>query len=124
MKKMLLPLILAVLLSACTDSTTSSDSAREAASAAAEAEAAANAAVAAASPESKPRRLTPEEDKQGKEMIALLLNLNSLLCAEVVEVNPLKVRPGVLEVKCIEYRGGTATKNYIVDTNDGSAFPQ
>ena len=61
-----------------------------------------------------------EED--GKTF-GLILNLNSLLCAKVVRVCPLQVRDA-LEVTCVEYRGGTATKTYIVDTKTATAFEQ
>lgn len=126
--------IAAVILTACSGSSEPSSVATEASAAADAAEAAgkidtaqvmadqaaanADAAMAAADESAAPSKA------EADEAIALLLNLNQLLCAEVVEVNPLKVRPGVLEVKCIEYRGGSATKNYIVDTNNGTAFAQ
>ena len=86
--------------------------------------AAADATEAVAAPPPVSHNSLASRNGKDEEALALLLNLNSLLCAKVVEVNPLKVRPGVLEVKCIEYRGGTATKNYIVNTNNGTAFPQ
>ncbi len=56
------------------------------------------------------------------EKFGLILNLNSLLCAKVVKVCPLKV--GALEVTCIEYRGGSVTKTYIIDVKTASAFEQ
>ncbi|HEY0662164.1 MAG TPA: hypothetical protein VGD21_12695 [Lysobacter sp.] len=61
-------------------------------------------------------------NREDGEKFATILNLNGLLCAKTVEVCPLKV--DALEVTCIEYRGGKATKTYIIDTKNGSAFPQ
>ena len=60
---------------------------------------------------------------ESSEQFGLILNLNHLLCAKVVRVCPLKVKDA-LEVTCIEYRGGHATKTYIVDINTASAFEQ
>jgi hypothetical protein len=60
---------------------------------------------------------------ESSETFGLILNFNHLLCAKVVRVCPLKVKDA-LEVTCIEYRGGNATKTYIVDVNTASAFEQ
>lgn len=57
------------------------------------------------------------------ETFGLILNMNSLLCAKVVRVCGLKVE-NALEVTCIQYRGGSATKTYIVDVATASAFEQ
>jgi hypothetical protein len=57
-----------------------------------------------------------------KEQTALILNLNGLLCAEVVDIRPLKVSKDVYEVECIEYRGGKARKTYIMDAAKGTAW--
>ena len=57
-----------------------------------------------------------------KEMTALILNMNGLLCAEVVDIRPLKVRKGTYEVECIEYRGGKGRKTYIMDAAKGTAW--
>lgn len=57
-----------------------------------------------------------------KEMTAMVLNLNGLLCAKVVDIKPLQVRPNVYEVTCIEYRGGSGTKTYIMDASKGTAW--
>lgn len=66
---------------------------------------------------------TPSVDKDDlKKITALVLNLNGLLCAEVVNIRPLKVRPDVYEVTCIEYRGGSATKAYIMDAANKTAW--
>lgn len=55
------------------------------------------------------------------EQIAGVLNLNGLLCARVVNVSPLQVRPNTYEVTCIEYRGGSGTVHYILDAGNGTA---
>lgn len=52
-----------------------------------------------------------------------MLNLNGLLCAEVIDIRPLQVRQEVHEVTCIEYRGGRARKTYHLDINTGKAWP-
>lgn len=57
-----------------------------------------------------------------KEMTALILNMNGLLCAEVVEIRPLKVQKDTYEVECIEYRGGKVRKTYIMDASKGTAW--
>jgi hypothetical protein len=54
------------------------------------------------------------------EEVALQINLSGNLCAEVVSVSELSVGGGgVFEVVCIEYRGGSSTVTYIIDTRDG-----
>ena len=58
-----------------------------------------------------------------KELIASGLNLNGLLCAEIVEINPLKLN-GKFEIVCVAYRGGTSTKSYIIEAFKGTAFEQ
>lgn len=63
------------------------------------------------------------ESVQAKELAATMLNLNKLLCATVVEIRPLAVNPDVHEVTCIEYRGGSATKTYHLDSKTGKAWP-
>jgi len=52
------------------------------------------------------------------ESVALAINLTGQLCAEIVSVKPLEVGGGssVFEVVCIEYRGGSATVTYLIDT--------
>lgn len=57
-----------------------------------------------------------------KEQTATLLNLNGLLCAEVIDIKPLKVKQDVYEVTCIEYRGGSGTKTYLMNTTKGTAW--
>lgn len=58
------------------------------------------------------------------ETIATAINLNGLLCAKVTRVQPLKVNDSTFEVTCIEYRGGSGTVRYIVNTDTGVAFKQ
>lgn len=60
--------------------------------------------------------------KEAKELAALMLNLNKLLCAEVVEIRPLKVQQNIHEVTCIEYRGGSGKKTYLIDIEKGTAW--
>ena len=59
---------------------------------------------------------------KARELAALMLNMNGLLCAKVVEIRPLKVRKEIHEVRCVEYRGGTGQKTYILDSNTGQAW--
>ena len=56
------------------------------------------------------------------EVIATVLNLNGLLCARVVAVEPLRVSSDAFEVTCVEYRGGTGTVRYIVNAANGTAY--
>ncbi|MDD2725325.1 MAG: hypothetical protein PHH59_15065 [Methylovulum sp.] len=58
-----------------------------------------------------------------KEMVKGGLNLNSLLCAEIVRILPLELL-GKYEVTCVAYGGGSAQKIYIVDALNGRAFEQ
>lgn len=58
-----------------------------------------------------------------KEMVKGGLNLNSLLCAEIVRILPLELS-GKYEVTCVAYGGGNAQKTYIVDSLSGRAFEQ
>ena len=55
------------------------------------------------------------------EQVATILNLNGLLCARVVEMRLLPLGK-MYEVTCIAYRGGSATKSYVLNMEDGSAF--
>ncbi|WP_289022485.1 hypothetical protein [Desulfobacter postgatei] len=55
------------------------------------------------------------------EMVATGLNLNGHLCAELVDVSPLKVQ-STYEATCIAYRGGTAKKQYVINALKGVAF--
>lgn len=55
------------------------------------------------------------------DMIALLLNKNDLLCAEVLGFTALKQKD-VYEVECIQFRKGKGRKTYILDMATGSAW--
>lgn len=63
-----------------------------------------------------PDRAPTREDL--KKAVALAANLNGLLCAEVKDVRPLQ-KQDVYEVTCVVYRGGSATKAYVLDTSGG-----
>lgn len=54
---------------------------------------------------------------------ATIINLNRHLCARVTNISQLRVRQGVYEVTCVEYRGGTGTVRYLLDAPDGIASP-
>ena len=56
-----------------------------------------------------------------KILTATILNLNGLLCAEVTDIRPLEIK-NTFEVACIIYRGGTATKTYIMNAAEGTAW--
>ncbi len=58
-----------------------------------------------------------------KQTVALILNLNGHLCAKVIDISPLKIK-NQYEVICVANRGGSATKNYILNAADGTAFEQ
>lgn len=53
------------------------------------------------------------EDDADKAL-RLFINLTGNLCAKVVSVHKLEV-PDYFEVRCIEYRGGTGTVDYLVN---------
>lgn len=53
------------------------------------------------------------EDDTDKAL-RLFINLTGNLCARVVSVHKLEV-PDYYEVRCIEYRGGTGTVDYLVN---------
>ena len=55
------------------------------------------------------------------KMMATFLNLKGHLCAKVVNVSKLSI-PDTYEVRCIEYRGGSGTVDYIVNVKSGEAF--
>lgn len=46
--------------------------------------------------------------------LALFINLTGNLCAKVLSVQKLDL-PDYFEVRCIEYRGGTGTVDYLVN---------
>lgn len=60
------------------------------------------------------------DQEKAKEMLATLLNLQGFLCAKVTNVHPLEL-PKHYEVRCIEYRGGSGTVDYIVNLETGRA---
>ena len=61
------------------------------------------------------------EKKDVDEMLATLLNLQGYLCARVTSVVPLDL-PKHYEVRCIEYRGGRGTVDYIINLETGRAI--
>ena len=71
--------------------------------------------------QSSPARLSRPTQSDSNEQIATILNLNGLLCARVVEMRLLPLGK-MYEVTCIAYRGGRATKSYVLNMEDGSAF--
>jgi hypothetical protein len=56
-----------------------------------------------------------------EHLVATGINLNGHLCAQIVDIRPLKVS-GAYEVSCIAYRGGSAKKSYVLDALKGVAF--
>jgi len=58
---------------------------------------------------------------QARQEVAALINSNGQLCAEVVDVRPLRMRENVFEVTCVEYRGGSSRVRYLVDGPNGTA---
>jgi hypothetical protein len=62
---------------------------------------------------------TPSSD--AREAAATFINLNGFLCADVISVQALQLN-NTFEVTCIEYRGGSSKKTYILNTADGTAF--
>lgn len=54
-------------------------------------------------------------------MTALMINANGDLCASVVDIRPLESEDR-FEITCIEYRGGSGTVRYIMDTEKGVIF--
>ncbi|KAB2959105.1 MAG: hypothetical protein F9K16_12740 [Thermoanaerobaculia bacterium] len=62
----------------------------------------------------------PAENPRAKEVAATIINLNGMLCAEVVSMRKLELENKV-EVSCIEFRGGSNHVSYIVDTKSGKA---
>ena len=59
-------------------------------------------------------------EKKIFEVVATGINVNGYLCAQITKVSPLKVAGGY-EVICIANRGGTSTKSYTVNSNNGKA---
>ena len=71
----------------------------------------------------QPVQIDDTDLADAKDAVAALINLNGHLCAEPVDVRPLKVRQSAFEVTCIEYRGGSGRVRYIVDGASGTAWP-
>lgn len=61
---------------------------------------------------------TARAEQSAEEMMATFLNLKGQLCAKVVNVAKLSL-PDSYEVRCIEYRGGTGTVDYVVNVKSG-----
>lgn len=55
------------------------------------------------------------------EVVATGLNVNQLLCAELIDVRPLEIK-SKYEASCIVFRGGNSKKEYIIDAMKGVAF--
>lgn len=64
-----------------------------------------------------------EKKEALKETVALMLNSNGHLCAKVTDIIPLQIK-NQYEVNCVAYRGGKATKTYVFNAADGTAFEQ
>ncbi len=60
---------------------------------------------------------------QAEDIAAFLLNMNGLLCAEVVDLRALEQK-NVYEVQCVKYRGGSAEATYMLDMNTGAAWEE
>jgi hypothetical protein len=63
----------------------------------------------------------PASAGDADETMATYLNLKGQLCAKVVKVSPLKMKD-TYEVRCIEYRGGSGTVDYIVNLEKGVVY--
>lgn len=55
------------------------------------------------------------------EIVATGINLNGFLCAELLDIRPLKMQ-SKYEASCIAYRGGSSRKTYIINSLEGVAF--
>jgi hypothetical protein len=64
---------------------------------------------------------TRTSSSDAREAAATFINLNGFLCAEVTSVRALQLKD-TYEITCIEYRGGSSKKTYIINTTDGTAF--
>lgn len=65
--------------------------------------------------------VTSRATSDAEEMMATFLNLKGQLCATIVNIAPLKIKD-TYEVRCIEYRGGSGTVDYIVNVSTGEVF--
>jgi hypothetical protein len=61
-------------------------------------------------------------DTEARQMVGLAINLNGFLCGEVLMVTPLKVSPDIVEVECIEYRGGSERVRYLLNAKTKVAW--
>lgn len=67
--------------------------------------------------------VTADKQKEAiKKLMAMYINVNGFLCAQVTDIRQLKVGPNFWEVTCIEYGGGSAKKTYIFDSKTGRAW--
>ena len=57
-----------------------------------------------------------------KETAATILNMNGLLCAQVVNIRPLAAGNDTWEITCIEYRGRSGEKTYHMDALKARAW--
>ena len=71
-------------------------------------------------PDMYAKRAIPQRDGAA-DVIGAAINLNGQLCARVIEVRPLKVRANTYEVTCTEYRRGSGTVRYLLDSESGIA---
>ena len=60
-------------------------------------------------------------DSEVNHMVAAGINANGYLCADVVDIIPLKMK-SKYEIECIAYRSGRVKKSYIIDSIQGVAF--
>jgi len=64
------------------------------------------------------KKVLPMKDVHN--MIKTGLNMNGMLCAEITDLVPLRMKY-TYEVTCIAYRGGTKTKSYVINAQRGVA---
>jgi len=62
-----------------------------------------------------------EKKEALKGTVALVLNLNGLLCARIINITPI-ARKDTYEVTCVEYRDGTGRKKYVFNATKGTAY--
>ncbi len=55
------------------------------------------------------------------EQIATVINVNGFLCARVISVRPLEMK-NIYEVRCVEYRNGSGTVDYIMNAATGIVY--
>lgn len=54
------------------------------------------------------------------KLVATGININGHLCAEIVDIRPLKIS-STYEVTCIAFRDGSSEKAYLIDSHAGIA---